>query len=567
MFSNPANAPAGGSRADQTNGKVHPTKREVSCPYPKVVPVYPPVETSMSNISGDSAVDDDQICAPYAEFKDNDCNSNASHVSFESQDTFTINGTEHHGNIWGNKASMCPSCICFDLKLAWPEQVVKARAFKRVSIALILLNCILAAIGTSDMVTTSRSLTRYSDLAKEVFVYIMSAELFLQFYVNGISFFANGWLVFDFVIIGLAWIMPNLLVMRTFRVVRTLRLATWVKDLKQLVIALLLVIPKMFAIFFLLLILFVIFSILFTDLFKHAYDDGITQEDYFSRIDITLFTLFQIMTLDGWAAICKDIMEDQPWAWVPFVSFVVVSSFFFLNLVIAVVCDAVTSVHQDTVVKYIRDDISAATSAREALKVDDRLDELAGSIQLIMKAQITILEGLQLQQQQMNAQNPISSADSTASQAHEENLRRTTQLLQLELQSAFFGTKDDDSLSCERTPVVANRGQADFTMCDRIPEPMSSQDEDAVPPGLQFWQDLGLSDDQISRVMARLGASVSRNNSQEIRPSSMLQGLQPPTSSEPTLPERARDAPIDGTKKITRSTTPEPDGFSRGCWG
>ena len=47
--------------------------------------------------------------------------------------------------------------------------------------------------------------------------------------------------------------------------------------------------------------------------------------------------------LDGWAEICKQLMTVHEWAWAPFISFVVVSSFFFLNLVIAVVCEAVTA--------------------------------------------------------------------------------------------------------------------------------------------------------------------------------------------------------------------------------
>lgn len=486
----------------------------LSTEYPRDVPIYPVIDTSLSNISGESATDENQIFAAYEMYKDTDGSSSASHVSFESQDTFTTFGADNKiTNIWGKKASTCPSCVFLDRKLIWPGQLVKSRSFKRISITLIILNCILAAIGTTDFVTTNRALEKYFDLAEEVFIYIMSAELFLQFYVNGISFFANGWLVFDFIIIGLAWIMPNLLVMRTFRVVRTLRLATWIKDLKQLVIALLLVIPKMFAIFFLLFILFVIFSILFTDLFKNAYDDGITQEDYFSRIDITLFTLFQIMTLDGWAEICKEVMEDQPWAWVPFVVFVVVSSFFFLNLVIAVVCDAVTSVHQDTVVKFIRDDISAATSVREALKVEDRLDELAASIQLMMKAQITILEGLQLQQQQFSSQLPASSSESTISRAHGEKLMKATQLLELELQSTFFGTKDDDdddddALNSQRTPVAGNRGRRKVAVIDSLgllPGPKTKFDGDQGSSTVEFWRDIGLTDDQIGSVLARLG--------------------------------------------------------------
>jgi hypothetical protein len=313
-----------------------------------------------------------------------------------SQDTFSVNDAP----FWASSEDpQNPTCLSWDT--AWAGELVKQRSFKRFSICLILVHCMLCAVATFDIVTEDSEVQYLFDLAKDIFVYIMTAELFIHFLYHGLMMFSFGWLVFDFVLICAGWFIPNLLVMRTFRVVRTLRLASWIKDLKQLVMALLLVIPKMFAIFFLLLILFFVFAILFTDLFKHCYTDGITEKDYFGRLDTTLFTLFQIMTLDGWAELCKQVMTVHKWAWIPFVSFVIVSSFFFLNLVIAVVCEAVTSVHRDTVVKYIEEDISVATSVREVLKIDDQLNGLAGSLHMMMQAQITVLETLQMQQSQI----------------------------------------------------------------------------------------------------------------------------------------------------------------------
>lgn len=339
----------------------------------------------------------------YAQYKDDGDDTNMKPTTIadddegDSQDTFSVNGETP---FWVSlEDPQNPTCCSWDT--AWAGELVKQRSFKRFSICLILVHCLLCAIATFDYVTEDPEVAYLFDLVKDIFVYIMTAELFIHFLFHGFMIFSYGWLVFDFVFICAGWFIPNLLVMRTFRVVRTLRLASWIKDLKQLVMALLLVIPKMFAIFFLLLILFFVFAILFTDLFKHCYIDGITEKDYFGRLDTTLFTLFQIMTLDGWAELCKQVMTVHEWAWIPFVCFVIVSSFFFLNLVIAVVCEAVTSVHRDTVVKYIEEDISVATSVREVLKVDNKLNGLAGSLHLMMQAQITVLETLQMQQSQI----------------------------------------------------------------------------------------------------------------------------------------------------------------------
>jgi voltage-gated sodium channel len=483
------------------------------------------VKVNMPNRSGDLGEVYDGIFLDYNIYKDQEEYSNKSNTSVVSQDTFTtFDADKNRSPVWG-KPRYLPKFAWLHAKLPWADRVVKTRFFKRLSIALILLNCVLAAIATSDWVMESRHRKYYFDLAKEVFVYIMSAELCMQFLSNGIDFFLNGWLIFDFLFVGLGWVMPTLLVVRTFRVVRTLRLVSWVKDLKELVIALLLVIPKMFAIFFLLLILFVIFSILFTDLFKYTYSDGVTKEDYFSRIDVTFFTLFQIMTLDGWAEICKEIMEVYPWAWAPFVGFVIVSSFFFLNLVIAVVSDAVTSVHQATVVKYLQDEMSVATSARDVFKVQDRLDELASSIQLIIQAQIALLEGLEKKH----------TPDSPTSQQQKEKVRKTTVSLKAELDR----TMNKKRAWRELTPVIGNRFSpyprvADDDLSD-VSGPRLIPNGESVtsgPSSVGFWREIGLSDQQIATVMDRFQAWAEQGPLETT-----------PRASKSEL--RARPAPMD----------------------
>jgi hypothetical protein len=50
------------------------------------------------------------------------------------------------------------------------------------------------------------------------------------------------------------------------------------------------------------------------------------------------------MTLDSWASITKEMMKAHNWAWLPFVLFIMSSTFFFLNLIIAVICEAVSNV-------------------------------------------------------------------------------------------------------------------------------------------------------------------------------------------------------------------------------
>jgi hypothetical protein len=221
-----------------------------------------------------------------------------------------------------------------DKKLEQVSRNLRFLLFQRAVIILIVLNSISIALSTFSFVQDHQDLRIMFSAFDAIFLIIFTVEIFLKFLAAGPRFFSDGWLIFDLLVITSAWFLHPLSALRTFRLVRTLRLATRVRDLHFLVIALLSVVPKVLCICFLMSILFFTFSIIFTDLFKDLYKDGHTSVDYFSRIDTTAWTLFQIMTLDGWANITHEVMQVYSWAWLPFLLFIASSSFFFLNLII-----------------------------------------------------------------------------------------------------------------------------------------------------------------------------------------------------------------------------------------
>lgn len=53
------------------------------------------------------------------------------------------------------------------------------------------------------------------------------------------------------------------------------------------------------------------------------------------------------MTLDAWADLTRDIMLVYSWAWIPMIAYVIITGFVVVNLVIAVICDAVAALHDD----------------------------------------------------------------------------------------------------------------------------------------------------------------------------------------------------------------------------
>lgn len=279
--------------------------------------------------------------------------------------------------------------------------VVKDPRFQGTVVALIIINSITMGIGTFDFVTENPRVDTAFDRIDKAFLIIFTVELGFQFVYHGVYFFKDGWLVFDFLVVFLSYMFASVQVIRAFRIIRALRLITRIKDLKDLATALLSVIPKMIAVFGLLLLVFYIFAVMFTQLFKGLYEDGVTSEDYFSRLDKSLFTLFQMMTLDSWSAITKEVMQVYTWAWILFFSFVSITSFIIINLVIAVICDAVASIHRESE-KDIQDIKSATepikSTPEDVARLEKKIDDLTNTVQMLLLSQQQLQDAFQLRQ-------------------------------------------------------------------------------------------------------------------------------------------------------------------------
>src|SRR3546814_8588067 len=63
--------------------------------------------------------------------------------------------------------------------------------------------------------------------------------------------------------------------------------------------------------------------------------------EWFGSIGASMYTLFQVMTLESWSmGIVRPVMEASPWAWVFFVPFILVASFTVLNLFLAIIVNS-----------------------------------------------------------------------------------------------------------------------------------------------------------------------------------------------------------------------------------
>lgn len=201
-------------------------------------------------------------------------------------------------------------------------------------IALIIVNAIILGFETWPPIASQYG-SILSVLDRALLV-IFVVELSLRLVAYRLSFFRDPWNIFDFVVIGIA-LLPatgGLSALRALRILRALRLVSMIPSMKRVVAALLSALPGMASIITLLLLVQYVAAVIATKLYA-----GISPE-FFGDILKSAFTLFQIMTLEGWADIARDIMVHQPYAWLFFLVYILSSTFTVLNLFIGVVVNA-----------------------------------------------------------------------------------------------------------------------------------------------------------------------------------------------------------------------------------
>ena len=238
----------------------------------------------------------------------------------------------------------------FQASREYVSQVVEHGLFQKAIMALIILNSIVLGLQTSPEIMSY--IGTEINLFDEGVLVIFIIELGLRIYAKGLFFFRDPWGVFDFLVVAITLAPTNesLAVLRALRVLRVFRTISTVPRLRRIVAALLNAVPAVGAIIALLLLVFYVFSVITTTLFGQDFPV------YFGTIGKSMFTLFQIMTLESWSmGIVRPIMEIYPWAWIVFVIFLIVSSFTVLNLFIAIIIDSIQTLNNNDKQKDIGD--------------------------------------------------------------------------------------------------------------------------------------------------------------------------------------------------------------------
>ena len=208
---------------------------------------------------------------------------------------------------------------------------------------LIVINAVILGLETWD--EAEQRFGTIFHLVDMAILWVFVAEIVAKMISRGVlGFFKSGWNIFDFIIVGIA-LMPSsgaLSVLRALRILRALRLLSVVPRMRQVVSALMHAIPGMMSVGALIALIFYVGSVLTTNLY------GASFPSWFGTIGNSMYTLFQIMTLESWSmGIVRPVMEVHPTAWIFFIVFILSTTFTVLNLFIGIIVDAMQMQHAD----------------------------------------------------------------------------------------------------------------------------------------------------------------------------------------------------------------------------
>lgn len=199
---------------------------------------------------------------------------------------------------------------------------------------LIIINTIILGMETyPSLMISFGSLLAFLD---QLILYIFIVELMIRLMAHGVNFFKDPWSVFDLCVVSIALIPSQgaFSALRAARALRILRLISIFPKLRGVIEGLIMAIPGIGAIAAVMGIIICVFGLMASKLYWAEFPQ------WFGNFHTSIFSLFQIMTLEGWPEIVRTVMQDKPYAWLFFISYILIGTFSVLNLFIAVIVEA-----------------------------------------------------------------------------------------------------------------------------------------------------------------------------------------------------------------------------------
>ena len=257
------------------------------------------------------------------------------------------------------------------------QRLVDSKYFEPIIIAIIVANSLLLGMETSKTLEE-----RFGDqmrLGNQVALSIFIIEAIIKMVAlapRSYRYFKDGWNVFDFIVIVAALIPATgqfAVIARLARLLRALRLISAVKELRLIINALVRSIPSVGHVMMLMGIIVYIYAIMGYHFFH------VDDPQNWGSLGRSCLTLFNIITLEGWTEVMAVAMEINPYAWIYFVSFVVVGTFVVINLLIAIIINNLDEAKLERL-RELEEPVTAEELLREIRTTRESLSRLEARI-------------------------------------------------------------------------------------------------------------------------------------------------------------------------------------------
>ncbi|XP_022530611.2 voltage-dependent T-type calcium channel subunit alpha-1H [Astyanax mexicanus] len=306
--------------------------------YNKAQPgVYPDVCSSACIEGGDGLAPGELSACPI-------CAPEGSGVTYNS-DSGSDMEKQMRENPTGNCFSVCVQCVRTVLR-----RIVDSKYFNRGIMFAILINTLSMGVEYHEQ---PAELTDVLEISNIVFTSLFALEMLLKLLACGLfGYISNPYNIFDLIIVIISvWEIigqadGGLSVLRTFRLLRVLKLVRFMPALRRQLVVLMKTMDNV-ATFCMLLMLFIfIFSILGMHLFGCKFTlrlengDTVSDRKNFDSLLWAIVTVFQILTQEDWNTVLYNGMAStSPWAALYFVALMTFGNYVLFNLLVAILVE------------------------------------------------------------------------------------------------------------------------------------------------------------------------------------------------------------------------------------
>ncbi|MEO0443085.1 MAG: ion transporter [Pseudomonadota bacterium] len=224
------------------------------------------------------------------------------------------------------------------------ETIRSNKAFELFVIGVIIFSALVIGVKTYPI---PDSITKLVVILDWLITLIFLFEITIRFIAEPIkrNFFKNGWNLFDttIVVVSLIPIEDSELAIigRLIRIFRVLRMISIIPELRMLLNSLLKALPRLGYVTLLLFIIFYIYAAIGATFFNAI------NPVLWGDIARSMLTLFRVMTFEDWTDVMYETMEVYPFSWAFYLTFIFLTAFAFLNMIIGIVVNVLEQEHRE----------------------------------------------------------------------------------------------------------------------------------------------------------------------------------------------------------------------------